>query len=181
MNRFQAALTGGSIATLAVLIAAPAAFPRVQQLAQASAAVVDEVIACRQRPDGERLACYDAAVDKLIHARTAGDVVVVDRDQIKEAKRQAFGFEIPAFGFLDRGAKPETVERITAKIDQAGRTPEGRWLITLEGGAVWEQTDDEAVDQPPRQGSTVEIRKAALQSYFMKIDNQRSIRVKRRN
>jgi hypothetical protein len=51
--------------------------------------------------------------------------------------------------------------------------------MTLEDGAVWRQIDQEVLGKPPKAGTAVEIRKAAMGSYRMKIGGQPAIRVRR--
>ena len=55
----------------------------------------------------------------------------------------------------------------------------GLWAMELDSGAVWRQTDGNKLSRRPKPGSTVEIRSAALGSYFMNVDGQTAIRVKR--
>ena len=56
---------------------------------------------------------------------------------------------------------------------------DGKWSLELEDGAVWVQTESATLGRRPKDGSTVEIRKAAMGSYFINIDGQRAIRAKR--
>ena len=65
----------------------------------------------------------------------------------------------------------------TQQATQAGGA--GRWLFTLENGSVWRQVDNEPVRVSPRQGMSVEIRRASLGSYMMSINGSRSVRVRR--
>ena len=121
------------------------------------------------------------AVAKMDKAETAGDIVVVDRQQVREAKREAFGFELPHFTLFDRGEKPETIDRVSAVAESAYVNSEGKWTVVLEDGAKWVQIDSENVEKAPRKGSKIEIRKASLGSYFLNIDGQRAIRARRVN
>jgi hypothetical protein len=114
-------------------------------------------------------------------AQTTGDLVTVDREQRRAARHQAFGLALPTLSFLDRGEKPEEVDRITARIASASQDPYGKWTIRLDDGAVWRQIDDNSVDRSPHPGSSAEIRRGALGSFTMKIDGQFPIRVHRDN
>ena len=51
--------------------------------------------------------------------------------------------------------------------------------MELEDGGVWAQTDNELIGHDPHRGSKVEIKKAAMGSFFMKIDGQRALRARR--
>ena len=150
--------------------------------AKTRAAVLQQVIDCRTIADpSQRLACYDGAVGKMDQAEKSGDIVVVDRDQVREARKEAFGFEMPHFNFFERGEKPEQVDKVSGVVAEAHVTRDGKWFVTLEDGANWVQVDSEAVYNAPRKGTKVEIRKAAMGSFFMNLDGQRAIRAHRVN
>ena len=69
-----------------------------------SAAVIKNLLDCRALPDNaERLACYDKAAAAVENATKSGDLVAIDREQRRAARRQAFGFNLPTLSFLDRG------------------------------------------------------------------------------
>lgn len=146
------------------------------------AAALQTVVDCRTITDSAaRLACYDGAIAKLDAAEASGEVVVVDRGQVREARRAAFGFNFQLPGFMTRGDKPEEVENLTAKVASARLSGEGKWVIVLDDGAVWRQTDRIDLPRRPKPGSTVELRKGALGSYFMKLDGQVGVRAERSN
>ena len=147
--------------------------------AQAPAAV-KSAIDCRKIPeDKARLACYDGAIDALGQALNQGAVVAVDHSQVQAVRRQAFGFSLPSLALFDRGAKPEALDQLTAKVARAYQAADGAWVLELEDGAVWTQTDREPIDRDPHAGSVADIRKAALGSYFLKVDGQRAFRARR--
>ncbi|HEY5072426.1 MAG TPA: hypothetical protein VII63_10385 [Caulobacteraceae bacterium] len=146
------------------------------------APAVQAVMECARISDpGQRLTCFDAAVAAMTKAEAAGDLVTIDREQRRAARRQAFGLALPSLAFLDRGERPEEVNRITGKVAAVARTPEGKWVITLEGGAVWRQIDDNELTHDPHAGSEVRIRRAALGSFFVNIDREQALRMHRDN
>jgi hypothetical protein len=168
-------------ASMAGVLAAGAAMAA-SPLPAGRAAAVQTVLDCQKVEDGvQRLACFDAAVAAMVKAEAAGDLVTVDREQRRAARHQAFGLTLPSLAFLDRGEKPEEVDRITAKVASASRDPYGKWTIKLDDGAIWRQTDDNQVVRAPHPGSTAEIRKGALGSFNMKLDGQFPIKVHRDN
>jgi len=135
---------------------------------------------CKAMADpSERLACYDAAVGALDSAEQKGDIVVVDREQAKAVRRQAFGFTLPSLAMFERGEKPEELNEVSLGVERAYRSGEGKWTFELEGGAVWTQNDSETLFREPKKGSKVEIRKASMGGYFMNVDGQRAIRARR--
>ncbi len=85
---------------IAVIVAtSPAvAAPRARD---AAAAVVAELTGCKAIADNTaRLACFDAATAKLAAATAAGDVKIIDREDIRETRRSLFGFELPHVAFF---------------------------------------------------------------------------------
>lgn len=144
-------------------------------------AAIEKLLACRQAPDATRLACYDGAVDELSRLIASGEIVVVDHKRVAEVKRQAFGFSLPSLSLFERSGTKEAGElsRISAVVKQAHRRGDGKWVVELEDGGLWEQTDDEKLAGEPHKGSKAEIRKASLGSFFMNIDGQRALRVRR--
>src|SRR5450432_2830929 len=165
----RALALAGLLATMFAVGAAVAGKPP----APGRAAAVQTVLDCQKIADGvQRLACFDAAVAAMAKADATGDLVSLDRQQRRAARHQAFGLALPSLAFLDRGERPEEVDRITATVASASRDPYGKWTVKLDDGAVWRQTDDNEVLRPPHPGSTVEIRKAMLGSFTMKVDGQ---------
>lgn len=173
--RIALAAGGAALTFAGVGLAADGSKGRASQLQ----AVVD----CRKLAEpSARLACYDAATESLDAAEKAGDVVVVDRAQVREARRAAFGFnfQMPSF-MTPKGDEPEPMDRITATVASARRDANGKWIIKLTDGAVWRQIDDKKLFKEPRAGSTADIRTATMGSFFMKVDGQMQMRVHRDN
>jgi hypothetical protein len=163
------------IASLAISGEASAAPPP-----PANAAAVKAVIDCRAVADSsERLACFDRTVAAMAQAESSGDLMTIDRAQRRAVRRQAFGLTLPSLEIFDRGEKPEEANRITAKVASARQDPMGKWMITLDDGAVWLQTDDFDLNHEPHAGSTVVISKGALGSFFMKVDGHEAFRARR--
>lgn len=150
-------------------------------------AVFAELINCRKIADqNQRLACYDAQVAAIDEAEQRADLVVVDRAQIKSAKRSLFGLSLPdlnIFGRSKEGATNpvEEIEELQAVVKSASQGRDGRWIIILEDGARWRQNETKTLVRYPKAGSSITIRRAALGSYMASIDGQRATRVKREN
>lgn len=134
---------------------------------------------CRRIADGaERLACYDKAAALLDEAEAKGDIVVADREQMRQVRRQAFGFTLPSLSLFDRG-DAQDAGKLTLKIQSATQRGDGKWLFVLEGGQVWRQIDTEALPRTPKSGGTVTISRAALGSYKLNAGGAGAIRVHR--
>jgi hypothetical protein len=146
----------------------------------ANPAVIQGLLKCRALTDSaERLSCFDKAAATIESATANGDLVAIDREQRRAARRQAFGFALPSLSFLERGDKPEETSRITAVVTSANINSNGQWVVQLEDGAVWRQTEGGELGRPPRKGSKVVISRGALGGFFMTIDGQGAGKAKR--
>ena len=144
------------------------------------------IVDCRALTDRDaRLNCYDAAAARLDQAEATGQVVVVNREQVRKVRKDVFGLELPSldiFSSITRktpGGAGEEVDKITATVKTAWRGGDGRWNLELDNGAVWRQVDDSPFANDPHSGSKVEVRKGALGSYFMKVDGQPAFKAHR--
>jgi hypothetical protein len=161
---------------LAGLIASPTA---AQQAPSPPAPPLAALLECRARTeDAARLACFDAAAAAFGKAAENGDLMVVDRAQIERARQEAFGFRLPALTLLDREGEEAPQSRV-AMVRSVRVANDGGLLIELDDGAVWRQTDQRTLGRRPRPGSKAEIRRGALNSYFMSLDGQPSLRARR--
>ena len=147
----------------------------------ASNALIDAISACRaQQDDQARLRCYDQASAALAQATEAGNIVVVDREDVRKTRRSLFGFSLPKLPFFsgDDSAKDQQDE-ITATIASASALGYGKYRVRIEDGAVWETTEGWPTLREPKRGDTVVIKRGSLGSYLMKIDGQRGLKAKR--
>jgi hypothetical protein len=143
-------------------------------------AAVQRLLDCRATgADAARLSCYDAAVSDLGRLISSGDLVVVDHERVVAVKRQAFGFALPSLSLFERSDKAVELHQIAGTVARATQQSDGKWLIELEDGGVWQQTDNERLSRYPHKGSKAEIRKKSLGSYFLNLDGQRALRMRR--
>jgi len=179
MTRIYHVKMGAAMAALASFALGGAANAASDEGGRAGA--LQALIDCRATAgDSARLACYDAAAAGLEAAEASGEVIVLDRAQADQARREAFGFAIPTFDLFNRGERPEKMDRASFTVVSASQAGfDGPWIIEVDSGAVWRQIDQERVSRRPKPGMGVEIRSAAMGSYFMNIDGQRAIRVTR--
>lgn len=174
---------------LAALAATPAAGRernRPGGTAGASPAALQKVLDCRSLSDGQaRLACFDAGVAALDEARVRGDVALIDREQVRETRRKLFGFTLPSFDFFghregdDKRADRDEFEEITATVRAVSRNADGYYILTLEDGARWEQTQPMTFGRIPKAGVQVRIKRAALGSFKMNIDGSPAVKARR--
>lgn len=151
---------------------------------EGSASLIADLRACRALPGAsERLACYDTKVGVLLGAVDAGDVRLVDREQVRKTRRQLFGLSLPEVDILkpdekdkDTGEDPELFETTIASARQIGPSS---WRFTTAEDAVWE------INNPPRKiaqikaGDKVVFKKASLGYYFIRINGQLGVKGRR--
>jgi hypothetical protein len=174
-------LAGGVVAGAVMLLPATPSLARAVAPDPPRAAVVQALTDCRKLTDDTaRLACYDKAAIAFDQAETQGQVVVIDREQVKAVRRQAFGFNLPTLHIFDRTTKTEEgLDHVELDIDHAYRNAQGRWVLASTNGAVWRQTDDFDIGQEPHKGSKLSIKNGLLGSFFCKIDSTPQMRCER--
>lgn len=139
-----------------------------------------DLAACRLVvADAERLACYDRLVAAFDAAEAAGEVVVVERSQVTQARRALFGFSLNALPLFTRGAEDAPIEAIQSTLSRASQGASGKWVFTLEDGSVWAQTDSNTLTRSPRPGVGINVRQGAVGSYLLSVNGARSVRVRR--
>ena len=153
----------------------------VREANQPTSPIVAEFAGCGRIADlAPRESCYAAAAQHLAGGVARGDIVVLDRSGIREARHSLFGFRLPTLSFLQGGAGPrdpadDVVESSVAAATGFGF---GLWTITLANGAVWRTTEPERI-AAPRTGDAVRIRRTALGGYLMTAGDQHAARVVR--
>ena len=143
--------------------------------------VLESLAACRTQSDpAQRLACYDAAAAALDEAERAGDVVVLDREQMLETRRGLFGFAMPSLDIFNRGDGDlvEEIDNVSYVVRTAREFRDDEWVFTMEDGSVWRQIDGRMWGRP-RAGQTAVVRSAALGSFMMNVGDAPAIRVRR--
>lgn len=171
-----------------VFLAAPAAGQRSSGRAQPEAQqgrspALTRLVACRTlATPAEQLACYDREVAAIDAAEANRELVIVDRQQIRNTRRSLFGLSLPDLGiFGDDNEEGDAPSRIESTIRSARRLGHGRWIIELADGARWMQIDTKRLAIDPRRGQAIRIRRAALGSYLANVNDQTAIRVRRVN
>lgn len=149
---------GAALIFGACFLAAPAV------AADETPAVLKKLQQCREIADNSaRLACFDAAAAALDASVKSKDLVVVDREGLRERKKKGFGLPFTDRTVFGATAGPEAKE-ISGKITGLQLAGEF-YVVTLEDGAVWRTTESSFI--PPRLGSKVTIRRGSLGSFMM--------------
>lgn len=165
------------VLTITAMVATPPLFAQ-----ETRPAALVRVLDCRALADPtERLACFDREVAMMEQAETAKELVVVDRKQIKEARRSLFGLPLPSLAIF--GGRDDDVEEEDSRIESTIRTsaadPYGKYTFVLADGAVWRQTDGRLLNARPKPGQTIQIRRGAIGSYLANVNGQSAVRVTR--
>ena len=164
---------------LAVVAAAPAVAKDKDKPA-APPAVYQAVVDCRALGDAaQRLACFDRTVGEMAKAGEAKDLVVLDRETMRETRKGLFGFNLPKlklFGGGDDDDKDE-ITQIDSTIAGIRTANDGMPVFTLADGAKWKQTEGRNVF--PKVGDAIRIKRATLGSYMANVDKRSAVRVMR--
>lgn len=159
------------------------AMPSAAQGQDRASSHLDALAQCRTTTDiTDRAACYDRAYDALIAARDKKEVVIVDREAVREARRGLFGLNLPTLKLFGDGDKEsaEEISEIDSTVRSATAGVRGEWTITLADGARWRQIDDKYL-MAPKPGQSVNIRKGAFGAYIARVNDKNGIKVVREN
>lgn len=168
-------------AAAAAAILAPAAVPAKESKPRPRPEAFEALVRCRAlADDSARLKCFDAAAATLQQAAESRELVVVDRKQIQETKRGLFGLDLPDLNPFGGDDGVEEIKSIESTVRSAMQDGDGRWILTLEDGSTWAQTDSYPLAVNPKRGHKVKVVKASMGSYMMRINNQPGVRARRR-
>jgi hypothetical protein len=165
----------------AAFIVASPALAKPAQPPAARPEAFEALVKCRAiAEDAARLRCFDQAAAALEQAAARRDVVIVDRAQVRQTRRTLFGLELPRLPFFGGGDdKGEEISSIDGVVASAFQNGNGQWVVRLEEGGTWAQTDDTPISVWPKAGNKVVIHRAALGSYMMRVNGQPGVRVRR--
>jgi len=128
--------------------------------------------------DIARLDCFDAAVAGIVEANDAGEVQVIDQDDVRETKRSLFGFSLPDIGLFG-GDDDEEDERLETTIQSVRYLSRRRVRFTTAEGAVWEMNNVPRRLREIREGDQVVFKKASLGYFFVRIAGQTGVKGRR--
>ena len=168
---------------LILALAAPAtAQPAKSRAAPSQARHLGALEACRAiGADAARLACFDRESAALLTASKSGELSVVDRADMRTARRSLFGFALPKLPFF---AGDKSADEVPDTLDSTVVTAQGiandRYRILIAAGnALWETTELPINLDAPRAGQKIVISKGALGSYFLRINGQVGVKGRR--
>ena len=161
----------------AVALVSAGTAPAARRVQPGTPAQVQRLMSCRTiAAADQRLACYDREVTSMQQAIANQDLYMVDKERARAAGRSLFGFSIPNFGGLFGNS--DQISQIDGTIKGAGHNSDGGWLITLEDGSVWTQTDDWPGFEA-RPGEKVTVKRGVLGSFWLSSPGKNGIKVKR--
>ena len=140
-------------------------------------ATTAEFLACgAEKNDAQRLACFDAAVDRAraVPANPAPAVVAAPlsqeekfglRGELKQEKAQ----KVPEL---------QELEQLQAQVTSVSSKPHGELVVTLENGQVWTEIQTSSGARV-KAGERVTIKAGALGSFLLVAPNGRSTKVTR--
>ena len=167
----------GAIAALVAL-----AVPAVAKDPPKQSPLVNSLEACRAITDAtQRLACYDKEAGALLDAASKGDVAVVDKSEVRKARKSLFGFAMPKIPFFSGDDTADAVsDTLETTVKSASGIGYGKFRIVIaEGGAVWETTETYGTMRDPRMGDKIVIKRGPLGSYLLKIGSNRGVKGRR--
>lgn len=134
--------------------------------------------------DSARLACFDKAVDALTRSADSGETVVVDREQIRSARKGLFGFVMPRIPFLtghDDGTANDKADeaRLETSVVSSRSIGNGKYRFSVDGGGIWETTETSMTFDQPKPRQAIILERGSLGGYFVRVGNGRRVAVRR--
>ncbi|KQU47436.1 hypothetical protein ASG67_14380 [Sphingomonas sp. Leaf339] len=166
------------LAAMALLTLAAPNGAQAVEADRAGPLAIDRLATCRGiTANDARLACFDEAAKAITEARTRQDIVVLDRAEIRKAKRSLFGFSLPSIKLFGGGKDDEQLKQLVGTVGAYRTLSGGLIRFELDDGGVWETV--EQVMLPLRQGDVVTIKAGSLGSYIATAPGRRAVRVRR--
>ena len=191
--------TGSAAKTAAILMVATTAvlasggFVSVYAQNDTQDEIDERLLACADLSDtAERTACFDDVVQGLKQGTESSEVADAESTADSENVTSVEALPKPAvddFGLEDQIARADKKEKnqkeseagsVHAMIVRSAKSGDFHFVVELDNGQVWEETDASRRMGLPRVGMPVEISRGVFGSYRMKIgDDNRMARVRR--
>lgn len=115
----------------------------------------------------------------MSQAQQSGDLVAMDRQQVRKTRRSLFGLALPDLGVFGDSESEDGNSTIETTIKSVRETPDSKWIFDLAEGGRWVQLDTRNFIVDPAPGQPIRIRRAAMGSYLANVNKQVAIRVRR--
>jgi hypothetical protein len=166
-----------AVASLSFVAASVAAKDKNEDKTAPTPPVFQAVLDCKSVIDStERLACFDRTVDVMATANIKREILVAERETVKEAERGLFGLSLPKIKIFG-GNDDDAVKEIESTIASFRRDENGALVITIADGARWKQTD--SYPQSAKVGDKIKLKKGAFGSFFANINGKSGFKVTR--
>ena len=140
-----------------------------------------DLVACRDVAEaGARLDCYDKATAEIERARSAKELVLMDKASIRKTKRSLFGFSLPNLPFFGDGdgeGNSKEAEELQTSFASLRSLGYGKWQFTVPEGGTWQTT--EALNAQPKIGQEIVLKKGVAGGYWLRVGKNVACRVKR--
>ncbi len=142
-----------------------------------------ELLDCKSVADpAARLGCFDQRVAALEAATQKKDIMIADREQVRNARRGLFGFAAPIGKLLGFGGdddeNEEAVKRLETTVTSVS-SRSGNLILRFAEAGTWEQTDRNSFPLAPEPGNKAVITRGALGSYFVSVDGMAGLKFRR--
>lgn len=136
------------------------------------------VVDCQSIADpAARLACYDQKVGTMVAAVRARQLVIADRETMREARRGLFGLSLPQLKLFGGDDDAEVIKEIGGTIKAVRSASDGMPIFVLADDTRWKQTDGRTVFA--KAGDKIKIKRTAMGGYMANIDGRSGMRVVR--
>lgn len=172
--------SGGAAAMLVLLTGLALGTPASAQQSNVERPdMLADLQSCRAIDDPtRRLACFDRASATLLAARDSGEVRVVDREEVQETRRGLFGFTLPKLGIFGAG-DDEQLDTLESTITGVSRVGRNGYRIRIKEGSIWQIDSAPSRLRSPRPGDAIVLKKASLNSFFIRIAGQIGVKGRR--
>lgn len=142
----------------------------------ATSPLLETLAQCRSiDDDGARLQCFDREVGALVTASNEGEVRIVGAEEVKQTRRGLFGFALPKLTIFS--GDDEELATLTSTVTRVQSLGNSEWYFWIEDGdAKWQIKRDQARNFAPKVGDTVELEKASLGTYWVRVNGRRAMR-----
>ncbi len=170
-----------AFATLTLALCVPLAGPALAKdnnQVPATPAPYQALLDCKAVADpAARLACFDQKIEALAAAVRDRQLVIADRETMREARRGLFGLSLPRLKLFGSNDDTEEVKQIESTIKAVRSASDGMPIFVLADDSRWKQIDGR--DVFAKGGAKITIKRTAMGGYMVNINGQAGLRVVR--
>lgn len=140
---------------------------------------------CQQiTAEAARLACLDTATSAIVAAHERGDLRILSAEDVQHTRKRLFGFALPDLNLFgddsDDDGQDEQLDMLESTITAVRYLSRDSLLFRIaDGNALWQITNAPSRLGRVEVGDTVVFKRAALGSYFIRIDGKTGVKGKR--